>query len=1136
MDIRRTCAFAFVLTLASFGMNAAAQVSATATAPAPTATTTSTATATATTTTNPAVPSQVDPAGDLAKLYPQAGSIGLAIAIVPDPSIPRYRRVFDLQIQAITLGMLNDGYVLDRYSFPWSPGSATADPAAYGLLIFRCDGWRGYACQDLSTIASGDVVKFGQTTRVRAIYLVTDTATWGVSTRALTCAARRIREQLLPAPTREPGESCRKPAKDKTEVTTPAPSADKASLLRYPAACDKKDGSKQLVILGPNFSGAMDSIGQLSPKLVDSEINALCLVSSATTERSNPEVVRKYQDVNYVRLAADDGVKLERLSQLAGMFGYFKTEEEEKQEEEERKKREGDDKDKAKTWGDRKFKVVFLAEASTFGYGVCNAGSGTSMAPDAIKRAGIIKKFCRESPTLYFPAAIANIRDGIDQQRERQLTDVETAVKAALASEYLALDTNAENDSEFPENRQSKLTATTQQLALDHVLEQLEQYRPKMVVVVATDVRDRLFLFDQLRQRLPSAMLIDLESDILLAHPDFLHASRGAVTVASANLFVRRGRLYGCEQFGDVDGEKVRVPLASWSLDSQGILAGAVSRLYDTNQTSTVMPCILDLNLEKYGPRAPVLHVVTLKGLRRISRVVDLKPKPESRAEEIAIARETRLRNVYIGQWLSVLCCFAVVLPWLWIRPLRKVNRPVLTMPAWEMTLCAGVAGAVIWSFAMLASYAGEDPESGYALIYWSLAIVSLGVCGLHLCLKRVEEAGQTLKDLPPRHRRAIAAAGLFACVLAAAPPFLTYLLPRAEPAMDCELLMRLGLDIGQGLAYHVVVALGVFTVLAIMIALGTGLCILSRNNDLLGIKTLNADIKRGARSPHFPASAIVGVLFFIGLTAVPSLIGPLGGPRLTVFGPWASLVATVVLVVTTLGATIFTVIAVHSSRRIRVISAHVGRCVAPPLTPGRTEPVGEYPGLWPASEWQPDLFAATPIVVRVGSDVIAPLTGKTELNWKTLVNEFLGKGPNGKVIDRIDDGEHRRAMFALIASEVSLYRWFVIGSVLCAVASVCAAYLFPLEADALLMWNLMVLVVHAFLAGYVATSFERDGVLSNILCNRPKKATFSATLFTYAALPFFALGFAIAVSQVPGVVDWGGGLLALLSAIGIGP
>jgi hypothetical protein len=113
------------------------------------------------------------------------------------------------------------------------------------------------------------------------------------------------------------------------------------------------------------------------------------------------------------------------------------------------------------------------------------------------------------------------------------------------------------------------------------------------------------------------------------------------------------------------------------------------------------------------------------------------------------------------------------------------------------------------------------------------------------------------------------------------------------------------------------------------MIALATGLCILIRNNKLLDIKIGRLAIKRGARSPHFPASAILGVVFFIGLIAVPSLIGPLGGPRLTIFGPLASLIATVVLVVTTFGATIFTVIALHASRRIRTISAHIGRCVA---------------------------------------------------------------------------------------------------------------------------------------------------------------------------------------------------------------
>ena len=232
-----------------------------------------------------------------------------------------------------------------------------------------------------------------------------------------------------------------------------------------------------------------------------------------------------------------------------------------------------------------------------------------------------------------------------------------------------------------------------------------------MVIVVATDVRDRLFLFDQLRQRLPSAMLIDLESDILLAHPDFLHASRGAVTVASANLFVRWGRLFGCEtrRSRASPANRIRVPLASWALDGQGILANAVSRLYDSGQTPTAQPCILDDNDEKFGPRAPVLHVVTLKGLRRISRVVDLPARARERKrtnwqKHAKPGRETSPSAS--GCRCSVAsrsCC-----PGSGSGRCEKRTRPVLTLAPWEITLCAGVAGAVIWTFAMLAAYCGR--------------------------------------------------------------------------------------------------------------------------------------------------------------------------------------------------------------------------------------------------------------------------------------------------------------------------------------------------------------------------------------------------------------------------------------------
>jgi hypothetical protein len=227
-----------------------------------------------------AVPAQVDPTSDLAKLYPHAGSIGLALAVVPDPHIPRYRRLFDLEVQAITLGMLNDGYVLDRYSFPWSSADGIlpdSERTAYGLMVFRCDGWRGHVCQDLSTLPADADPASGLTTRVRAIYLVTDTATWGVSTPPLICAAKRIREHLGAAPTPEAPDGC---------ASAPANGKANVELLRFPGHCESTGSRKTLVVLGPNFSGGMDSIGEHASDVLGPEIADLCLVSSTTTESS----------------------------------------------------------------------------------------------------------------------------------------------------------------------------------------------------------------------------------------------------------------------------------------------------------------------------------------------------------------------------------------------------------------------------------------------------------------------------------------------------------------------------------------------------------------------------------------------------------------------------------------------------------------------------------------------------------------------------------------------------------------------------------------------------------------------------------------------------------------------------------
>src|ERR1700745_1789173 len=47
---------------------------------------------------------QISPAMNLANLFPDADRISLGVVVVPDPLVPRYRRLYDLDLVAIELG------------------------------------------------------------------------------------------------------------------------------------------------------------------------------------------------------------------------------------------------------------------------------------------------------------------------------------------------------------------------------------------------------------------------------------------------------------------------------------------------------------------------------------------------------------------------------------------------------------------------------------------------------------------------------------------------------------------------------------------------------------------------------------------------------------------------------------------------------------------------------------------------------------------------------------------------------------------------------------------------------------------------------------------------------------------------
>ena len=1136
----------------------------------------------------PTVRPQVDPAEWLATLYPAAVQISFAVAVVPDPLVPRYRRPYDLEVVALQLGMLQDGYVLDRFYLPWSddrPGEQR--DAQYGLMVFRCDGWRvrdelhptnskgptrtGSACN--ATVNESST----RGARIRALYIVTDTATKGIDGEALLCAIDRINSQLPNAthegnPPQQRFPHCRQwlPAPAAVASTPSPPTA----LLSYPDACQSSRQAATLLVLGPNFSGSVDSAGEagkrlqlaLGNELPAQPIKSMCLLSSGATDSTNEAANELWSNapfpVRYESLALDNAHKLRDIAHLLpALVGELPP---------------ADSVERSP--------VAILAEGSTYGYGVCGYADDHdhAMTPE-------VRNLCLSARRLYFPANIADVRYGMQQAQQREAQD--NSLKMTVPSGHLSLSLEAENGSEYPQSRQSALTSVGVQLALQQVLGQLQAHPPKIVIVVATDVRDRLFLFDELRKRLARAMLVDLESDNLIGHPDFLHASRGALAIGSAEL-TTQGLTYGCKASG-----AAAQMMSTWSTDFQAILADAVSRLYVPGSERS-RPC--DAVNVKY--RRPIMQVISLEGLRSLTKrdsetaaTAVLTPIEEGSTSHRAMLASAEISAPFFCLGAAWLLVGPLILPHL--RPGRFIRSRLWLANALVGAICMAYP---ITAFLLTRSLHQRDHDNLACVA--TLFIVGVALTGLILSIRLVRQATRTS---PPVNLRNIVGPVLLALAAAgfATMPSVWYASVKDSLAdhlvnLDVSQLEALGLEPNPGLAFLLLVTLATLTLLYSCGVLATGAGVVNRNSAVLRQAQQGAPDASAAHAPEqtgavppgvmLPAAAagdgIPGALFVPGvellratqaLKAVPTtpsgpsqqppvppqqsdpdsqqppqrelrgalnlnplgvfllgalLIGAIVTPdlawgdlRLTVFGPLASRIALLALGATSLSATVLLACSLGMARRIFAVSRYLVTARKPV---SREESVG----LWPPDDVSaPRVFPATPVLARAadGARKASELIWGENLNeWRKRVAEWLYEGN--------DDTRHRIALFTLLATEIAVLRWCVLGAVLCALASIGAVYLFPIEADPLLVYNLVLLVGVGTIAGLAATAFERDALLSNILCNRPAPRTFSTPLFAFIALPFIALAVAFAIAQVPGVLDRGGGVLQLLGALGL--
>lgn len=87
----------------------------------------------------------------------------------------------------------------------------------------------------------------------------------------------------------------------------------------------------------------------------------------------------------------------------------------------------------------------------------------------------------------------------------------------------------------------SRLTAPTVDLVLGDAMETLRAHHVRAVGIMASDVRDKLFLAELIRHELPDVLLFTLEGNVLFARKDLSHVMRGTVVASTYPLIGQNG-------------------------------------------------------------------------------------------------------------------------------------------------------------------------------------------------------------------------------------------------------------------------------------------------------------------------------------------------------------------------------------------------------------------------------------------------------------------------------------------------------------------------------------------------------------------------------------------------------------------
>ena len=450
---------------------------------------------------------QNDPAlaGHLNVPQPVREHVRFVVAILPDPVHTHLAMFFDRSVEALQLAAQRKGYAFDRAILPWER-TAHPKPTDFklreqeteeqaqretypGLLIFRAGpNWQSRNAQkpEVAPVAgNGEESRQSSATPDGPlfVFVVGETPTGGIR-----------REQLRHA----------------------------LESIRAIRGADTTNDEKPLLILGPTFSGSLESLGRELEQQLAQNCAARVFVYSGTITNAEAEdrFTRTWQSMHLVSFQENDAYALHEFLGFARNLSYKASEIAVLSEDE-------------TIYGNRPAAANNIPSVDTSAGAEDTSGGPATGKPEAQQSPGFQEKTKiaekaadEEVAHLHFPREISYLRAAY--QKVTQAQQQPTAGGQARSTLPLDLNEGGNDDDTVPSYAPLQ-TPLSQEAVMMGIVSELHKHHIKFTLLMATDPLDELFLARYLRQAYPQGRVVITVPDLLLNRQDdaLLHGVMG---------------------------------------------------------------------------------------------------------------------------------------------------------------------------------------------------------------------------------------------------------------------------------------------------------------------------------------------------------------------------------------------------------------------------------------------------------------------------------------------------------------------------------------------------------------------------------------------------------------------------------